>query len=164
MVDIFYQEKHLNNIGRAVQVPLVDVGFVSHTALVVVPGKQSGSHDLPGRSRYEWISPQRTSHVPGVLGLCCCTSPRVPGQCRRTRPDQTPVRGHVTNVSVWSRRPWTSCSVGTHLRACYERAFCLPRSWTRTGSPACPANARLGCSDTRMTPPPFLENLRVCYV
>ncbi len=48
MVDVFDEEKQLNDIGRAIQVPFVDVGLVvSHTALVVVPGKQSGSHNLP---------------------------------------------------------------------------------------------------------------------
>lgn len=57
MVDVFYEEKHLNNIGGAVQVPLVDVSLVS--TLVVVTGKQGGSHNLPRRSKYGWISPLR---------------------------------------------------------------------------------------------------------
>jgi len=35
----------LNDVGGAVQVPLVDVGLVSRITLVVVAGKQSGSHN-----------------------------------------------------------------------------------------------------------------------
>jgi hypothetical protein len=46
MVDVFYQEEHLNDVGGAVQVPLVDVSLVTHTALVAVSGKQGGSHNL----------------------------------------------------------------------------------------------------------------------
>lgn len=45
MVDVFYQEEHLNDVGGAVQVPLVDVSLVTHTALVAVSGKQGGSHN-----------------------------------------------------------------------------------------------------------------------
>lgn len=62
MVDIFYEEKHLNDIGGVVQVPLVNVGLVSLAALVIVTGKQSGSYNLPRRSKHEWISllPRRT--------------------------------------------------------------------------------------------------------
>lgn len=40
----------MNDVGGAVQVPLVDVGLVSRITLVVVAGKQSGSHNLPRRS------------------------------------------------------------------------------------------------------------------
>lgn len=46
MVDVFYQKEHLNDVGGFVQVPLVDVGLVSCTTLVIVAGKQGGSHNL----------------------------------------------------------------------------------------------------------------------
>ena len=51
MVDVFYEEEHLDDIRGAVQVKFVDVGLVSHTTLVVASGKQGGSHNLPRRSK-----------------------------------------------------------------------------------------------------------------
>ena len=90
MVDVFDEEEHLDDIGGAVQVKLMDVGLVSHTALVVASGKQGGSHNLPRRSKYEWIShlkqqPVDVTHTGGSWPLLVHQS-----TCARTMPsDQT---------------------------------------------------------------------------
>ena len=100
MIDVFDEEEYFDDIGGAVQLPFVDVGLVSHIALVVVSGKQGGSHNLSRSKNVSLLSGQWTLHAPGVLDLRWCTNPRAPGQCHRTRPTQTLAPGRVKSVGV----------------------------------------------------------------